>query len=57
MDVSVPPRAARADECFRFYDHQMIVSKTDALGTETLSVPYPKTELEAIFEDLCNEDE
>ena len=35
-----------------FYDHQMIVSRRDALGTEVLSVPFRREELEAILEDL-----
>ncbi|KAG5987554.1 hypothetical protein E4U43_005024 [Claviceps pusilla] len=35
-----------------FHDHQMITSRKDALGTELLSVPFPKDELEAILEDL-----
>lgn len=36
----------------RFHDHQIITSKKDALGTELLSVPFAKDELEAILEDL-----
>ena len=36
----------------RFYDHQMISSRKDALGTELLHVPFRKDELEAVFEDL-----
>ncbi|ETS79784.1 hypothetical protein PFICI_09637 [Pestalotiopsis fici W106-1] len=35
-----------------FHDHQMITSRKDALGTELLSVPFSKEELEAILEDL-----
>ncbi|KAI9149365.1 Origin recognition complex subunit [Paramyrothecium foliicola] len=35
-----------------FHDHQMITSYKDALGTELLSVPFKKEELEAILEDL-----
>ncbi|KAI9794699.1 MAG: Origin recognition complex subunit 2 [Candelina submexicana] len=35
-----------------FHDHQMISSKKDPLGTEILSVPFQKQELEAIVEDL-----
>jgi len=35
-----------------FHDHQMITSKKDALGTEILSVPFRREELEAILEDL-----
>lgn len=30
----------------------MITSKKDAMGVETLSVPFGKEELEAILEDL-----
>ncbi|GAO15205.1 hypothetical protein UVI_02007030 [Ustilaginoidea virens] len=37
-----------------FHDHQMITSRKDALGTELLSVPFPKDELEAILEDLMS---
>lgn len=35
-----------------FYDHQMIESRKDAMGTEILSVPFQKEELETILEDL-----
>lgn len=35
-----------------FHDHQMIMSKKDVLGTEILSVPFRREELEAILEDL-----
>ncbi|KAH7318402.1 origin recognition complex subunit 2-domain-containing protein [Stachybotrys elegans] len=35
-----------------FHDHQIITSHKDALGTELLSVPFGKDELEAILEDL-----
>ncbi|VUC22694.1 unnamed protein product [Clonostachys rosea] len=35
-----------------FHDHQIITSRKDALGTELLSVPFRKDELEAILEDL-----
>lgn len=38
----------------RFHDHQMITSRKDALGTELLSVPFQKEELEAILEDLMS---
>jgi origin recognition complex subunit 2 len=38
----------------RFHDHQMITSRKDALGTELLSVPFAKDELEAILEDLMS---
>ncbi|KOS19583.1 Origin recognition complex subunit 2 [Escovopsis weberi] len=35
-----------------FHDHQMITSRKDALGTELLSLPFRKEDLEAILEDL-----
>ncbi|PHH91504.1 hypothetical protein CDD83_173 [Cordyceps sp. RAO-2017] len=35
-----------------FHDHQIITSRKDAIGTELLSVPFPKEELEAMLEDL-----
>lgn len=35
-----------------FHDHQMITSKKDVLGTELLSVPFRREELELILEDL-----
>ncbi|KAI8633257.1 origin recognition complex subunit 2-domain-containing protein [Xylariaceae sp. FL1651] len=35
-----------------FHDHQMITSRKDVLGTELLSVPFQKEELEAILEDI-----
>ena len=35
-----------------FHDHQMITSKKDVLGTELLSVPFRREELEVILEDL-----
>ncbi|RDW89605.1 hypothetical protein BP6252_01637 [Coleophoma cylindrospora] len=35
-----------------FHDHQMIESRKDALGTEILSVPFRKEELETILEDI-----
>ncbi|KAL0943717.1 origin recognition complex subunit 2 [Colletotrichum truncatum] len=35
-----------------FHDHQMITSRKDALGTELLSAPFRREELEAILEDL-----
>lgn len=38
----------------RFHDHQMITSRKDALGTELLSLPFPKDELESILEDLMS---
>ena len=38
----------------RFHDHQMIQSSKDALGTEVLSVPFRKEELEMILEDIVS---
>ena len=38
----------------RFHDHQMITSRKDVLGTELLSVPFRKEELEAILEELMS---
>lgn len=35
-----------------FHDHQMITSRKDLLGTELLSVPFRKEELEGILEDI-----
>ncbi|PKS05327.1 hypothetical protein jhhlp_008701 [Lomentospora prolificans] len=35
-----------------FHDHQMITSSKDALGTEMISVPFRKDEMEAILEDI-----
>ncbi|KAJ4389220.1 Origin recognition complex subunit 2 [Gnomoniopsis smithogilvyi] len=35
-----------------FHDHQMITSRKDILGTELLSLPFRREELEAILEDL-----
>ncbi|KAF3359188.1 hypothetical protein VdG1_02211 [Verticillium dahliae VDG1] len=35
-----------------FHDHQMITSSKDAIGTELLSVPFRKDELEGILEEL-----
>ncbi|KAE9374806.1 ORC2-domain-containing protein [Stipitochalara longipes BDJ] len=37
-----------------FHDHQMIVSRKDVLGTEMLSVPFRKEELETILEDIVS---
>ncbi|CZT05969.1 hypothetical protein WAI453_005290 [Rhynchosporium graminicola] len=37
-----------------FHDHQMIQSRKDGLGTEILSVPFGKEELEAILEDIAS---
>ncbi|KAG6037433.1 hypothetical protein E4U41_005097 [Claviceps citrina] len=37
-----------------FHDHQIITSRKDALGTELLSVPFQKEELEAMLEDLMS---
>lgn len=38
----------------RFHDHQIITSMKDPLGTELLSLPFRKDELEAILEDLAS---
>ncbi|EME42802.1 hypothetical protein DOTSEDRAFT_173239 [Dothistroma septosporum NZE10] len=35
-----------------FHDHQMIESRKDAMGTERLTVPFRREELEAILEEL-----
>ncbi|KAF2669281.1 ORC2-domain-containing protein [Microthyrium microscopicum] len=35
-----------------FYDHQMVESQRDALGTERLLVPFRQEELESLLEDL-----
>lgn len=35
-----------------FHDHQMIVSRRDAAGTEVLGVPLGKEEMEGVLEDL-----
>ncbi|KAM3434531.1 hypothetical protein MY4824_005364 [Beauveria thailandica] len=35
-----------------FHDHQIITSRKDVLGTELLSLPFAREELEAILEDL-----
>ncbi|KAI5865663.1 ORC2-domain-containing protein [Durotheca rogersii] len=37
-----------------FHDHQMITSRKDLLGTELLSAPFQKDELEGILEDLMS---
>ncbi|KAF7558048.1 hypothetical protein G7046_g5894 [Stylonectria norvegica] len=37
-----------------FHDHQMITSRKDALGTELLSLPFRREELEAMLEDLMS---
>ncbi|GJC81811.1 origin recognition complex subunit 2 [Colletotrichum liriopes] len=37
-----------------FHDHQIITSTKDALGTELLSIPFRREELEAILEDLMS---
>ncbi|XDG02415.1 hypothetical protein ABKA04_002030 [Annulohypoxylon sp. FPYF3050] len=37
-----------------FHDHQIITSRKDVLGTELLSVPFQREELEAILEDLMS---
>ncbi|QSS65928.1 origin recognition complex subunit [Histoplasma capsulatum] len=35
-----------------FYDHQMIVSRTDASGVEMLGIPLSRQEMEGVLEDL-----
>lgn len=40
--------------CRRFHDHQIITSRKDVLGTELLSVPFSKEELESILEELMS---
>ena len=35
-----------------FHDHQMVMSRRDGAGTEMLSVPFRREEMEAILEDL-----
>lgn len=35
-----------------FHDHQMVESRKDAMGTERLSVPFRREELESMLEDL-----
>jgi origin recognition complex subunit 2 len=35
-----------------FHDHQMITSRMDAAGTETLGVPLSRQEMEGVLEDL-----
>lgn len=47
-------RRQTADVTNRFHDHQMITSRKDTLGTELLSLPFRKEELEAILEDLLS---
>ncbi|KAI5461435.1 origin recognition complex subunit 2-domain-containing protein [Mariannaea sp. PMI_226] len=37
-----------------FHDHQIITSMKDPIGTEMLSLPFRKDELEAILEDLAS---
>ncbi|KMP03286.1 origin recognition complex protein [Coccidioides immitis H538.4] len=38
-----------------FYDHQMIISRTDSSGAEMLGVPLSQEEMESILEDLVIE--
>lgn len=35
-----------------FYDHEMLTSKKDAMGTELLSLPFRREELETILEEI-----
>ncbi|KAL1871315.1 hypothetical protein VTK73DRAFT_2111 [Phialemonium thermophilum] len=37
-----------------FHDHQIVTSRKDAIGTELLSLPFRKDELESILEDLTS---
>ncbi|KJR80545.1 origin recognition complex subunit 2 [Sporothrix schenckii 1099-18] len=37
-----------------FHDHQMVLSRKDAFGTEMLSLPFRRDELEALLEDLAS---
>lgn len=56
--VSLIPCNANLPSCLltisRFHDHQIITSMKDAIGTELLSLPFRRDELEAIFEDLAS---
>lgn len=38
----------------RFHDHQIITSHKDSIGTEYLSLPFRKEELESILEELMS---
>jgi len=38
----------------RFHDHQIITSHKDSIGTELLSLPFRKEELESILEELMS---
>lgn len=38
-----------------FYDHQMVESRRDAVGTERLVVPFPRDELEGLLDDLTGD--
>jgi len=38
-----------------FHDHEMVVSRKDAMGTEVLSVPFRREELETLLEELVGE--
>ena len=38
-----------------FYDHQMIVSRTDSSGAEMLGLPLSRAEMEGVLEDLVIE--
>ncbi|OAA54285.1 Origin recognition complex, subunit 2 [Niveomyces insectorum RCEF 264] len=37
-----------------FHDHQMVTSRKDAFGTELLSLPFRRDELEALLEELAS---
>jgi len=47
-------KKTKTDQTQRFHDHQIITSHKDSLGTELLSLPFRKDELEAILEDLMS---
>lgn len=53
VSLAIPRKVTDADPR-RFHDHQMIQSRKDALGTEILSVPFRKEELETILEDIVS---
>ena len=38
----------------RFHDHQIITSHKDSIGTELLSLPFRREELESILEELTS---
>ena len=38
-----------------FHDHEMVVSRKDAMGTEMLGVPFRREELETLLEELMGD--